>query len=877
MLKEFRGPSSGWSRSDRLYVEALKSRCSTPDEFAAWKALEGGDWASSDVVWKLTPRPVPLPLCDRALHEYKYPSPSSFFLSFPIDPKIDPTNPDLISDFSAVVSWLKRPSAQDFPSKHLFRWRSAGDAALGRCDLSVTFRALERVCNAEGRLLLVSRLDRVTATNLLLASGFAPPLWLEGLAEHGFLDSLDAFIKKTKTLSDDLKSRVRDPPTWYVELSCLTGFRLPPMAGFDANAEMRAFADAGRLTTPKALDAFRAAVRVIFAKNAYTTPYPRLGLREYIASGLWLTTGSASCPKLKISLAGEEVRLRVRKNNVPEVLTVDELFEAAMTKVQENVVIIKPEMAKLRLAVAADLGGYLAMSWLFYLMGSSYEHLPGITLSESVLEGVATTLTMIDALRKGYALPFDFAGFDHQPHLEECKIIISEYFDPISHDLDVIPVLGRVLLSYASIHLRAAWDKCLRLLVKGGLQSGRRETTAVGCVWNLANNELASRLSVLFGAHPPDKLWVRGDDTLAIFPTRNDAVVHRLALAAVGAVGSPGKFGVHERAGEMLRVWYTDVAKGWPAREIPALSERKPWSNTPYMPDASVSAIKKAIDSIARRSPSPFAELLWREVRRSWSLRRRLPVSALSTPSSLGGYGLDLWDGKTVYRRPTVDGSRLCSPGCTDLRYSITQQRFQDCPGLEPATLRSLGEADAVAAMSGSDNPAVIRALKALVKHGVLSVIPATPILVRDWSEATMLLNWCDLVRWQDLPPFAWPAGSAPFAAGDLARYSAVKRFSKVTLSDFAPRTYHALRSLPSSYLRRGLKGEILTDGWLPLETRLHPNLTPFLKRAMSHWLMPSLKHCFSFHAWVWAAQKVQLALEDTITRSSSYRVLWAL
>ncbi|KAL1443267.1 hypothetical protein MTO96_046036 [Rhipicephalus appendiculatus] len=133
----------------------------------------------------------------------------------------------------------------------------------------------------------------------------------------------------------------------------------------------------------------------------------------------WERSGSSSTGRVEYEIDGERRRghFKARKNLVLDVFP----FEDLVTRVrqhdsQENKALVKSEFGKVRLAVSVPLEVYLQQGFLYGVSGSAYLSWPGNTLEESVAEEMCRTeRTFVRMASGAYALPYDFARFDHRP------------------------------------------------------------------------------------------------------------------------------------------------------------------------------------------------------------------------------------------------------------------------------------------------------------------------------------------------------------------------------------------------------------------------------------------------------------------------------
>lgn len=150
---------------------------------------------------------------------------------------------------------------------------------------------------------------------------------------------------------------------------------------------------------------------------------------SFIRAGRWERAGSSSIGRVEISFVTDgklaRKRFKSRKNFLLDLYTAESLYNRclAMTE-QANTALIKSELGKIRIAVASPVEHYLMYSWLLSKTGSFYTARWGNTLEETPVQEGARMWRISRMLRRGlYALPFDYAKFDHQPTSDEIRAI----------------------------------------------------------------------------------------------------------------------------------------------------------------------------------------------------------------------------------------------------------------------------------------------------------------------------------------------------------------------------------------------------------------------------------------------------------------------
>jgi hypothetical protein len=395
-----------------------------------------------------------------------------------------------------------------------------------------------------------------------------------------------------------------------------------------------------------------------------------LSLKDFIASDLANTSGASTYGKVEWEFEGEKGKFKARKNFLLDITTIDYLYEQTILHLgsQTNKSFIKPELGKMRIAVTGDIWSYFSQAWLNYLTGEVYLQWPGNTLDERIGEQTKRMEEMRKVALDAYALPFDFAAFDHQPQTPETKTLVYKFL--IRGQINVPPedkkeydlVLGKTTDSFDHSKIIAQLgDKIERYPVQGGLPSGIRLTSLIGNYWNQTMTQISKNWLKEVGMTGELPSWLRGDDSAIYAKTYWGVLAMRLAYAGINAIGNDSKYGIHAGESEFLRVWYgLDKNYGYPNRAIPGLIQRKPWNSEPWDPEGVLKAQLSTIDTLSRRLARQFPELE-RIVCEDWSRIRKQSVRWLQLPTNLGGLGLLKFEGWTC----DISWPRLKHPNIT--------------------------------------------------------------------------------------------------------------------------------------------------------------------------------------------------------------------
>ncbi|KAL1472335.1 hypothetical protein MTO96_039411 [Rhipicephalus appendiculatus] len=168
-----------------------------------------------------------------------------------------------------------------------------------------------------------------------------------------------------------------------------------------------------------------------------------------------------------------------------------------------------------------------------------------------------------------YALPYDFARFDHQPTTDEVVTFQSITFDRALESAPAPPpppqrddvILFEKLLEHGFRHATLSTPPgiCAPVTfpVTGGLMYGLRSTSAVGSGWNSVLGETSRDMADQFRTLSRNMdTWqiVRGDDTQVVSDHYLDVLAVKLGYDALGVEANESEFTLCCGRTEFLRV-----------------------------------------------------------------------------------------------------------------------------------------------------------------------------------------------------------------------------------------------------------------------------------------------------------------------------------
>nr|WAK77561.1 MAG: RNA-dependent RNA polymerase [Totiviridae sp.] len=549
--------------------------------------------------------------------------------------------------------------------------------------------------------------DYILTSNLLIAIYCFGDWWWSALRQAGVFDGdSDHYRVSCKALSDKVKKTKNDIESdkrvCFYECVALFGAMCPPVAGWDPVQETRDLASGGRVAhglmrgdemrPSDVVRRIRDLVRFKAGKKCDGRTF-----EDWLRSSDWERSGASSMGRVeyRIDQEGEERRghFKARKNLVLDVVPLATVLQSVREHdSQDNKALVKSEFGKIRLAVSAPLEVYLQQGYLYGVSGSAYLSWPGNTLEESVVQEMSRNERTFCNMQAGaFALPYDFARFDHQPTTEEVVAFQRITFERAvvnagpnqKDDVKLFEDLLEHGFRCATLATPPGICEPHVFPVTGGLMSGLRSTSAVGSGWNSVLGETARDLAGTFRKFDrPIHTWqiVRGDDTQVVSDHYLDVLAVKIGYDALGAEANESKFTLRRGRTEFLRVETGDRARCYPCRTVPLLGQRKPWSARPAAADSGVHRVDKVFNVLARRLPDPEDLLRFSDhVINRMMCKMGLDMRLLSIPTALGGLGLRDWSGRWHVRtwRPNLSVP-VTVTNQTDFRAGQEMQRYQE-------------------------------------------------------------------------------------------------------------------------------------------------------------------------------------------------------
>lgn len=766
-------------------------------------------------------------------------------------------------------AWETLRSASWFTDEIVLKvWsvRSPDDLGIRRSRLNDTYMAYKFYYNSDtqfwSRALRTQCFDVITAINLL---NYA--LITERVFDiFGYLEKIGAlecdvewFTARTKTVSDLLKRSIVTgfSKEFAIECACLTGYRNPPFPGFDVFTQARELAQSGNIHTFGTFgDINNFATFTDKSCDGVVSQVPWLSFEEYVASGLWSTSGASSEGVVEWSYGGNHDHFKAKKNLAFAVCDVGKLAADARAAVaQYNKVFPKAELGKIRIAVSSDMPIYLVMSYLCYLTGDFDKTCSIMIGRESINEQTNRMYKTLCYLVGRFGFPFDAAQYDHQPETEEVKDCVRS---DLSHATLNTPLeslqhtqllINNLIHTFNAAHIiTTSQGRTESVLMTGGVASGWRITSRLGNTWSKSQYLRALAVLEKCGFKLNVQAYIKGDDMQFTLNTHAAALLLRWAIASVNLIGNDSKFGILPGYSELLRIaYYPGRCVGYAARAAPGLQQSKPWSSEQMDQAAEVRSIQNICAILRRRGCNVLAvDCFEKAAYACWSRLQHTTMSWLSVPQSLGGLGVCPWRG-TVYSSSKLqplnfDGILITN---TTTAYSQHISKPYIDYNLTADELSQLVQIKTRATLSADDVPQVRRALRADYSWPTFSPVrvemrwtfPALVRLRQACAYLASLIPAVDVIANAEshFPPHKYASYRHLHQAWLIA--ADVARLRGGSIAD------HLIPAQPDfvydlvSIERRGLSRHEALDylfGTTPLAplTRLHPALTSVLHNA---------------------------------------------
>lgn len=609
-------------------------------------------------------------------------------------------------------------------------------------------------------------------------------------SDRGALRSNRTWNAYTKAVTVRLKSCVfADCYLGFVECTGLAGFRLLPDPTFDQVQATKDVSDGLGLEHTTSDGLAKAYGWTDCVDALFALPNPRkardgaaeqtLTFEEFVTkSEGWTTSGASSFGRMYYSTGkGKVEKTKARKLMLPYISMPEILIALAkLATTSVNVAVIKSELAKIRIAVAGDLGFYLVWSYIHHLTGDVYDQWPGVTLAETPLQEYTRMWDMLRLVQSGlYGLPEDFASFDAQPLTSEVLAIgqaLMQTAQTQRPELEPWIVFNCLNgLQHSTLSTTVGMNKHT-YTVRNYLPSGIAITSAVGNAYNCVASESAIRLVEAWTAMQRGtwlkNLALRGDDTSFILTDSSFGYLLVIAGGLLNYKYAAGKIALVRGTTEMLRVNYSEYgARGYPSRVIPSLTQRKPWSNDPWDGEATLRTWWSTCATLQRRRCAGLR--LWSRLLLVWSSYKKLDRRIPGTSNYAGGLGLGPPPARAIVITPGLHTTATLtgvSVRVGEWARSNTAKRFSNGGYLLTAgEVTHLAQQEAVSTLSTVDVREVANTAKDAYRESIVGLRITEKIFGLHGTHLDVMREVCERIArietqdpWTNLPMICPPA-----------------------------------------------------------------------------------------------------------------------
>lgn len=562
----------------------------------------------------------------------------------------------------------------------------------------------------------------------LVTEGYSYTEWFH---VRGGLANIPTFAAFAKRVTTALKSTVfPDAYCMLVEASGMPGYRLLPDPEFDIVDRTRDAAiglglvhsTSDGLAAPWGWLNCISSLRLVH-NHDYSTRRGLLSFEEFVGTpSLWSTSGSSSYGRLSYTDGvGKAKQTKARKLMLQYVTDAETLISRCKKlHVVEAVSLVKSELAKIRVAVASELEFYLVWAYLTYLIGDVASQWPGVTLGESTTQEMTRLYDMVNACSDSWGFPADFKEFDSQP-LDDELLFICISMVVCAQSVADLPswLITQALVGCLASRLStpvSSTGHVTTFNTKNHLSSGVEYTSKTGNGFNsLASTSQIKLVEAWTLSAARDwlvNLALRGDDSSFLTTHIGYCLLLSLAARMMNYLHAPNKVSVLAQATELLRVSISKEhgCRGYPARVIPTLTERKPWSNEPWGAEDVIRTWWSTCCTLDRRGVK--GSYLWSRLVLVWQRKRQLPLSCLSASPVDGGLGLGPPDDIFVTVNPGMGFTPHPSvqvktgPWATELKKALFSEKGIR---LSTAIADKMVQDDAVGTLSTVDLPEAAR------------------------------------------------------------------------------------------------------------------------------------------------------------------------
>jgi len=471
-------------------------------------------------------------------------------------------------------------------------------------------------------------------------------------------DASFAFLKQLSGLyfkyQDQLSKNWRD----YVHIHLLRDYQVQrPMA--EMRAEVIDWTQSRPVhrifgSSDTFLTLFRQGVRdFIQLAPRHMGDYTPLSDVEFVADPMhWATSGSSDAKKLKLELGGQQVYAKKTKWASALALSENDLLLMLRSRsLQQNHVIQKRELGKVRPVVASDFTTNLKMARVGYWLERAFAGHPHSTLFMSASQQYTLWQDMVTQSqdRMLIKMPIDQGHFDHSVGADMLLIINQELRDFIALECtttdrqELLDTMDRIQYAISAGYTVLDGEK---ILYYSGICSGWRFTALYDTLANAGELSAVKQTVIRKSGFDPivPKLWVcQGDDIRLVTISYSAATAIWALYQEAGFDVNVQKFFISDSVDEFLRqVTRPGWIGGYPAR-MASLVFRNPVTRELIRGEERIREMVTTWNQVFNRfgyTQTPLWSMAISDIARSNHIKYADMLHYLATPACVGGAGL---------------------------------------------------------------------------------------------------------------------------------------------------------------------------------------------------------------------------------------------
>lgn len=388
----------------------------------------------------------------------------------------------------------------------------------------------------------------------------------------------------------------------------------------------------------------------------------------------WVKSGSSDIGRLKYSdpVSSDKLEtydIKPTKNMLPAIFTLAALISLLVVILPLLCLVIqKIEPSAIpRTAISSP---FIEFAYQKYLTEESEWHglNKSMILQENVFQKLLRYSDIMHSLLNGYAVSFDYRGFDTQPSTGDLSLLLNSLLSQSSGPQS----MKDITMSFMNNHVLYYSDgkDTFRYKVDHGLLSGMYVTKYMSTAYNYSAASVIIRTAGL----KPTGLWSSGDDNLVVFRDFDHARRYISNLLGERCEAKPDIFGISLGSGELLRTMFNAIGNyvcGYPNRLN--FMQLKDWNPPPANDLSFHRRLSSLFVQLFNRTDvaSTFIRDMYHYQKNEWAKKHHTKRNWYGIPQMFGGLGAmdGLWDGTYYVHRHNGKLASIKSESMPDVKY----------------------------------------------------------------------------------------------------------------------------------------------------------------------------------------------------------------